>query len=89
MALVSAATWREGLNPGVKVRVDQASIDATKSVLHKFLPKYLMIDMGLPKNYNYTYESKLGHWLDWEFAWSDIIYSEIDLDMNDVTFALT
>ena len=86
-ALANAATWWAGLNPGVKLRVDQRSVDATKRVLSKFLPKYLNIDLELPKEFNFGYESKIG--LDWDIQWTDIIYSEIDLAMDEVKFELT
>ena len=86
-ASANAATWMAGMNPGVKVRVDQTSIDATKRVLTKFLPKYLNIDLELPQEYHYEYDSKI--YLDWQVDWTDIVYSEIDLKMEDVKFKLT
>jgi hypothetical protein len=56
-------------------------------VLTKFLPKYLNIDLELPKEFNFGYESKIG--LDWDINWTDIVYSEIDLAMDEVKFELT
>lgn len=67
--------------------MDQTSIDATKHFLTQFLPKYLNIDLELPKEYHYEYKSKI--LLDWIIDWTDIKYSEIDLDMSKVTFELT
>lgn len=46
-----------------------------------------MIDMELPKDYHFGYESILG--LNWEIDWTDIVYSAIDLNMDDVKFELT
>ena len=45
------------------------------------------MDLGLPEQYTYEYDSIIG--LDWRFDWTDIQYSYIVLAMKEVTVQLT
>lgn len=51
---VQAASYKNGMNPGMLLKLDITSIDAMKMVFGEFLPKYLMVDMNLPHEYSYA-----------------------------------
>ena len=72
---VQAANYKNGMNPGMLLKLDITSIDAMKMVFGEFLPKYLMVDMNLLHEYSYAAKFFQIPGLEWDIAWSNIKYS--------------
>lgn len=70
------------------LRVDEYSVNAMKSVLQRFLPNYVDMGFNLPTNYTYEHYSWIPGF-SWSIDYQDIVYTDFDLNMNDVTFELT
>ena len=70
-------------NAGMQLRLEQKTINSFKKAMEFFLPHYLNVDANLPQEYHYEF----GTFFDlvrWEFDWTDIKYSQADLDIKDV-----
>lgn len=72
----------------MQIRLEQASIEGMKKAMARFLPRYVKYDMELPSHLEYVFDSGLGL-LDWHFRWTDITYSQPQLDITDVQFNFT
>ena len=86
--LGSATARYEGYTPGIKVRLEQQTLDSMKTVMEKFLPGYVNNDLQLPDSFHYELFPKLGAW-GWIIDWTDITYSVVDLDIRDVKIELS
>lgn len=56
------------MNPGMQLRIEQKTIDAFKKACEEFLPHFIAVDLGLPKEYSY----ELGlffNLLKWKIDW--------------------
>lgn len=84
-----ASFYHPGMNPGMMLRIDQTSIDALKRVCERYLPNYFNVDLEIPEQYYYHFDSSVTDSLDWSISWTDIQYSNFDLDMEDVVFELS
>ena len=42
-----------GVNPGLAIRLEQATFDAFKTAMQDFLPSYIQHDAKLPTTYSY------------------------------------
>jgi hypothetical protein len=85
-----SAFWRKDMNPGMMLRIDEYSVEAMKSVISRHIPKNESYFDNVPmiKDFTYKYNSRLPG-CDWSVDWTDIKYSDLDLEMDDVTFELT
>ena len=77
------AEYVSGMNPGMIMRIEQHSINQVKNAMQEFLPHYLNFDMKLPTEYEYSF-SLLFDLLVWNVKWTNISYSEAQLDINDI-----
>lgn len=61
-----------------------------RNVMQKFLPKYIdnIENEAFPKSFHYEILPRLGN-LGWIIDWTDIKYSDITLDVEDVKILLT
>ena len=83
------ATFRQGMNPGMQLRVDQTSLNGLKRVCERFLPIYFNVDLEIKEEYDYKFNSSLTKSLNWEILWTNISYTEFDLHMDDVVIEFT
>jgi hypothetical protein len=74
--------------PGMMVRLEQQTLDSMKTVLQKFLPKYVNEGLKMPDHYHFEF-GLLHDLLTWKIDWTDITYTPVDLDIEDVKFELT
>ena len=63
------------------LRLDNQSVNGFKDAMAEFLPHYLNVDLRLPTEYSYDLRL-LG--LVWSFKWTDIKYSRLKLDIEDI-----
>jgi hypothetical protein len=63
-------------------------MDALKSSMEKFLPHYVDADLNLPKEYKFDIEFFLDI-LSWHYKWTNIKYSNINMDIRDVKIQFT
>ena len=82
------AAYTSGMNPGMQLRLEQKTLDATKSALSQFLPQFVNHKLPLPKTYHYEF-GLFFDLLSYQVDWTNITYSEIDLDVADVKLELT
>ena len=80
---VARAEYVSGYNPGMQLRLEQASVNSFKRAMAAFFPHYLNVDLQMPKEYHYTVAMFLD-FLSWKIDWTDIQYDSADLDINDV-----
>jgi len=85
---MAKAEYVSGMNPGMIMRIEQHSINQVKKAMEEFLPHYLNVDMQLPTEYEYTF-SLMFDLLVWNVKWTNIQYSEAQLDIGDIQIALT
>ena len=82
-SLVSICSSQVKINPGIKIKLDQESLNIAKVVSQRFLPNIVKFDLGLPKELTkYMFNENI------KFQWKNIIYDKIDLNMNDVKIQL-
>ena len=82
------AAYSSGMNPGMQLRLEQKTLDAFKMSMQKFLPTYVNHELPLPDTYHYEF----GLFFDlfsYTVDWTDIEYTDIDLDVADVKLELT
>ena len=72
----------------MQLRMEQKTLDAFKKSMKRFLPQYVNTDLNLPTEYHYEFGLFLDI-LSYEVDWTNITYSEIDLDVADVKLELT
>lgn len=82
------AEYKSGMNPGMILRLEQSSINSFKRAMEEFLPHYINVDLDLPKQYHYEF-GLFFNLLRWEITWTNIKYSNVDLDIADVKIQLT
>lgn len=75
------------MNPGMLLRLDSTSINSMKDVLQDLAPKRLLIDMNLPENYTFAWNTQIPG-LEWDITFQDIKYHPIELDMTVITVDL-
>lgn len=76
------------MNPGMQLRMEQKTLDAFKKSMRRFLPKYVNTDLNLPTEYHYEFGLFLDI-LSYEVDWTNITYTDIDLDVEDIKLELT
>lgn len=81
------SAYKTGMNPGIAVRLEQASVDAFKNAMQDFLPKYVEHDLKLPTQYSYKF-GFLADFLTWHYKWTNIKYSKPTFDIRDIKFQL-
>jgi hypothetical protein len=80
-----------GMNPGMAVRLEQATFVAFKNAMQDFLPNYIEHDFGLPTEYDYQVGLEAGpltDFLTWKYHWTDIKYTDANFDFRDVKLVL-
>lgn len=77
------AEYKSGMNPGMILRLEQSSVNSFKRAMEQFLPHYINVDLDLPKSYHYEF-GLFFNLLQWKIDWTDIEYSNVDLDIADV-----
>lgn len=82
------AEYQSGMNPGIILRMEQASINSAKRAMEEFLPHFINVDLNLPDHYHYEF-GLFFNLLHWKIDWSNIEYSKVDLDIADVQIELT
>jgi hypothetical protein len=82
------AAFNTTMNPGMIVRLEQSSINSVKRAMEEFLPHYINVDLDLPKTYHYEF-GLFFNLLQWKITWTDIEWSNVDLDIADVKIQLT
>ena len=82
------AAYTSGMNPGMQLRMEQKTLDAFKKAMTNFLPNYVNHELPLPKNYHYEF-GLFFDMLSYTIDWTDITYTDIDLDVKDVKLELT
>jgi hypothetical protein len=83
-----SASYYTGYNPGMKLRLEQDTLDSLKLVMDKFLPNYIEHDLNLPSSFHYELPMPLD-FLSWKIDWTDIVYDTPTLDIKDVKLELT
>jgi hypothetical protein len=71
------------MNPGMQLRIEQKTIEAFKKACEEFLPHFIAVDLGLPKEFSY----ELGlffNLLKWKIDWKNIYYDTPDLDISGI-----
>jgi hypothetical protein len=76
------------MNPGMQLRMEQKTLDAFKKSMKRFLPQYVNTDLNLPTEYHYEFGLFLDI-LSYEVDWTNITYTDIDLDVEDIKLELT
>lgn len=76
------------MNPGMQIRLEQATIEGLKRAMSRFLPRFIKYDMNLPTELTYKFDAGLGLF-DWNFQWTDVTYDQPQLDILDVQVNLT
>ena len=76
------------MNPGMIMRLEQNSINGFKHAMEEFLPHYINVDLDLPKSYHYEF-GLFFNLLQWKIDWTDIEYSNVDLDIADIEIELS
>lgn len=71
--LQTQAAYQQYMNPGMQIRLEQATIEGMKKAMARFLPRYIKYDMKLPTELEYKFDSGIGL-LDWHFRWTNIMY---------------
>jgi len=82
------SAYNQGMNPGMQLRLEQQTINSFKRAMEEFLPHYINVDMKLPQSYHYEF-GLFFNLLQWKITWTDIEYSNVDLDIADVEISLT
>jgi len=82
-----AATFHQGNNPGMMIRLDQSAILQFRNAMADFFPHYFNIDLELPSEYAYTMCFMMGICVD--FKWDNIQYSKANLDVDDIKIDFT
>ncbi len=77
------AAFNTTMNPGMIVRLEQSSINSVKRAMEEFLPHYINVDLDLPQTYHYEF-GLFFNLLQWKITWTDIEWSNVDLDIADV-----
>lgn len=70
------------MNPGMQIRLEQATVEGLKKAMARFLPRFIKYDVKLPTELEYRFDSGIGL-LDWHFRWTNIQYSQPQLDILD------
>merc|ERR1740117_2832690 len=70
------------------IRLEQKSIDSFKMAMQKFFPHYMNMDLNLPKEYKYEFGMFLDI-LSYKVEWTNITYTNADLDIKDMKINLT
>lgn len=71
----------------MQLRLEQKTIMSFKKAMEYFLPHYINVDAKLPDHYHYGF----GMFFDlirWEFDWTNIRYSQADLDISGVNIEM-
>ena len=77
------AFWKYGMNPGVKLRLEQKDLNAFKTSLVKFMPE--VMDSGLfPKEAKYAIGFPWIDELKYHFTWTDITYTKNTIEPEDI-----
>jgi hypothetical protein len=84
---MAQAAYTKGMNPGMRVRLEESTINAMKGNLQRFLPRYIPVDKDLPTEY--SYKMTYFYIFSWTFEWTKIKYNVPTLDMKDVKVELT
>ena len=82
------AEYKSGMNPGMILRLEQSTINSFKRAMEEFLPHYINVDLNLPQKYHYEF-GLFFNLLRWKITWTDITYSNVDLDIADIKIQLT
>ena len=80
--------FTSGMNPGMILRLEEKSIDASKRAMQEFLPHYINMDMKLPLEFEYEF-GLFFQMLVWKAKWTNIEYEDIKLDIEDVKVEMT
>ena len=76
-----------GMMPGMMLRVDEKSIMNFKDAMTLFFPHYFNADLRLPSEYGFDLETLFSFWKI-RVQWSDIKYTQAQLDIQDVKFRI-
>lgn len=71
-------------NTGIVMRVEQNSLNQFKGAMTRFLPDFIMFDIGLPENYTFELNMLWGL-IDYNFTYTDITYDRPIYDLDDTT----
>ena len=71
-----------GMRPGMIGRITQDTIKPLKDVFYWYANTDMFIDAGLPHSYTYVVDTI--PFLKWNITWTDIQYSNLHLDMDQV-----
>jgi hypothetical protein len=82
------AAYVSGMNPGMQLRMEQKTLDAFKKSMQRFLPQYVNHELPLPSTYHYDF-GLFFDLLSYQVDWTDITYTDIDLDVAGVKLELT
>ena len=82
------AEYTSGMNPGMQLRLEQSTLDAFKVAMKKFLPQYVNHELPLPDKYHYEF-GLFFDLLSYTVDWTNITYTDIDLDVSEVKLELT
>ena len=69
---------------GIAMRVEQNSLNQFKSAMGRFLPDFIMFDLGLPESKQYNLWALFGL-IDYTFTWTEITYENPSFDLVDTT----
>ena len=67
----------------MQLRIEQKTIDGFKKACEEFLPHFIAVDLGLPKEFSYEL-GLLFNLLKWKIDWSNIEYDTPDLDISGI-----
>jgi hypothetical protein len=76
------------MNPGMQLRMEQSTLTSMRSAMSEFLPEYINADLKLPDEYHYEF-GLFFEILSYTVDWTNITYSDIDLDVDDIQLELT
>jgi len=82
----SGGNFQMGINPGIMIRIEQASLDNWWMALQKFFPHYFQFDLDIPRNIEFDigFGDILWGIFTRHVSWSDIIYENPILDIMNI-----
>jgi len=85
---LAMGAYTTGMNPGMQIRLEQKSLDALKMAMQRFFPHYFNADINFPREYEFDFGLYVD-FLTWHFKWSNIQYTQAQLDIQDVKVLVT
>ena len=82
-AIVSFCAPQIQQHAGIKVRLDQSSLNTAKDVSQLYLPDIINFDLQMPQKFTkYMFKKQV------KFQWRNITYDKVDLNMKDIQINL-